>query len=149
MGIGISGGVGSSTIAHNIAWLMSSLFKSEVVVADLDLPPRRRAPLGMQGVIRAPGLLGVRGVRVKQAALHLHLRRLMRSMKLERVADQVLQELTHLCRIGLQRRQLADELGSVSRTGVRVCEARIGQPIRPRPGWQRKERPPTGESRFS
>lgn len=35
--IGAKGGVGSSTIAHNIAWAMSSLFKSEVVVADLDL----------------------------------------------------------------------------------------------------------------
>ncbi|MGE0282064.1 MAG: CpaE family protein [Rhizobiaceae bacterium] len=36
--IGAKGGVGSSTIAHNLAWTMSSLFKSEVVVADLDLP---------------------------------------------------------------------------------------------------------------
>jgi len=36
--IGAKGGVGSSTIAHNVAWTMSSLFKSEVVVADLDLP---------------------------------------------------------------------------------------------------------------
>ncbi|MDX8493408.1 CpaE family protein [Mesorhizobium sp. VK22B] len=35
--IGAKGGVGSSTIAHNVAWAMSSLFKSEVVVADLDL----------------------------------------------------------------------------------------------------------------
>jgi pilus assembly protein CpaE len=35
--IGAQGGVGSSTIAHNVAWTMSSLFKSEVVVADLDL----------------------------------------------------------------------------------------------------------------
>ncbi|WP_206628097.1 CpaE family protein [Mesorhizobium sp. M1A.F.Ca.IN.020.06.1.1] len=34
--IGAKGGVGSSTIAHNVAWAMSSLFKSEVVVADLD-----------------------------------------------------------------------------------------------------------------
>jgi pilus assembly protein CpaE len=36
--VGAKGGVGSSTIAHNVAWTMSSLFKSEVVVADLDLP---------------------------------------------------------------------------------------------------------------
>jgi pilus assembly protein CpaE len=36
--IGAKGGVGSSTLAHNIAWAMSTLFKSEVVVADLDLP---------------------------------------------------------------------------------------------------------------
>ena len=35
--IGAKGGVGSSTIAHNVAWAMSSLFSSEVVVADLDL----------------------------------------------------------------------------------------------------------------
>ena len=35
--IGAKGGVGSSTLAHNVAWAMSSLFKSEVVVADLDL----------------------------------------------------------------------------------------------------------------
>src|SRR6187455_1501398 len=35
--IGAKGGVGSSTIAHNVAWSMSTLFKSEVIVADLDL----------------------------------------------------------------------------------------------------------------
>jgi pilus assembly protein CpaE len=35
--IGAKGGVGSSTMAHNVAWAMSSLFKSEVVIADLDL----------------------------------------------------------------------------------------------------------------
>ncbi|WP_442579949.1 AAA family ATPase [Mesorhizobium sp. ASY16-5R] len=35
--IGAKGGVGSSTIAHNVAWTMSNLFSSEVVVADLDL----------------------------------------------------------------------------------------------------------------
>src|SRR5690606_5555498 len=35
--IGAKGGVGSSTIAHNVGWSMSTLFSSEVVVADLDL----------------------------------------------------------------------------------------------------------------
>src|SRR5690606_25441194 len=35
--IGAKGGVGSSTIAHNIGWTMSSLVSSELVVADLDL----------------------------------------------------------------------------------------------------------------
>lgn len=35
--VGAKGGVGSSTIAHNVAWAMSNLFKSEVLVADLDL----------------------------------------------------------------------------------------------------------------
>jgi pilus assembly protein CpaE len=35
--IGAKGGVGSSTLAHNVAWTMSTLFSSEVVVADLDL----------------------------------------------------------------------------------------------------------------
>jgi pilus assembly protein CpaE len=35
--IGAKGGVGSSTIAHNVGWAMSNLFSSEVVVADLDL----------------------------------------------------------------------------------------------------------------
>lgn len=35
--VGAKGGVGSSTIAHNVAWSMSTLFKSEVVVADMDL----------------------------------------------------------------------------------------------------------------
>lgn len=35
--IGAKGGVGSSTIAHNVAWTISTLFKSEVVVADMDL----------------------------------------------------------------------------------------------------------------
>lgn len=36
--IGAKGGVGSSTIAHNVAWSISSQFENEVVVADLDLP---------------------------------------------------------------------------------------------------------------
>jgi pilus assembly protein CpaE len=36
--VGAKGGVGSSTIAHNVGWCMSTLFKSEVVVMDLDLP---------------------------------------------------------------------------------------------------------------
>lgn len=36
--IGAKGGVGSSTLAHNLAWSISSLFDNEVVVADLDLP---------------------------------------------------------------------------------------------------------------
>jgi pilus assembly protein CpaE len=36
--IGAKGGVGSSTMSHNIAWTMSTLFSSEVVVADMDLP---------------------------------------------------------------------------------------------------------------
>lgn len=35
--VGAKGGVGSSTIAHNVGWAMSSLFTSEVIVADLDL----------------------------------------------------------------------------------------------------------------
>src|SRR6185437_10311069 len=35
--VGAKGGVGSSTIAHNVAWSMSALFSSEVMVADLDL----------------------------------------------------------------------------------------------------------------
>lgn len=35
--IGAKGGVGSSTIAHNVAWTMSTAFNTEVVVADLDL----------------------------------------------------------------------------------------------------------------
>ena len=35
--IGAKGGVGSSTIAHNVAWSVSRLFDSEVVVADMDL----------------------------------------------------------------------------------------------------------------
>ena len=36
--VGAKGGVGSSTIAHNVGWMMSSAFSSDVVVADLDLP---------------------------------------------------------------------------------------------------------------
>ncbi len=35
--IGAKGGTGSSTIAHNIAWSMSSLFDSDVVIGDMDL----------------------------------------------------------------------------------------------------------------
>lgn len=36
--LGAKGGVGSSTIAHNLSWMISSLFKNEVVIADMDLP---------------------------------------------------------------------------------------------------------------
>jgi pilus assembly protein CpaE len=36
--IGAKGGVGSSTIAHNVAWTMARLFGSDVIIADLDLP---------------------------------------------------------------------------------------------------------------
>jgi pilus assembly protein CpaE len=36
--IGAKGGVGSSTIAHNVAWTMARLFGSDVILADLDLP---------------------------------------------------------------------------------------------------------------
>jgi pilus assembly protein CpaE len=36
--VGAKGGVGSSTVCHNVGWAMSELLKCEVVVADLDLP---------------------------------------------------------------------------------------------------------------
>ncbi len=35
--VGAKGGVGSSTIAHNVAWLMSRKFMNDTVVADLDM----------------------------------------------------------------------------------------------------------------
>ena len=35
--IGAKGGSGSSTICHNVAWSISSLYNTEVVLADLDL----------------------------------------------------------------------------------------------------------------
>jgi pilus assembly protein CpaE len=35
--IGAKGGVGSSTICHNVAWTMSEMMSTEVVIADLDL----------------------------------------------------------------------------------------------------------------
>jgi pilus assembly protein CpaE len=35
--VGAKGGVGSSTIAHNIGWLMSRKFDAETVITDLDL----------------------------------------------------------------------------------------------------------------
>ncbi|MBO0663686.1 AAA family ATPase [Jiella sp. MQZ9-1] len=35
--VGAKGGVGSSTIAHNVAWSIAKLFSSDVVLADLDL----------------------------------------------------------------------------------------------------------------
>jgi pilus assembly protein CpaE len=36
--VGAKGGVGSSTICHNAAWSLSELLKTNVVIADLDLP---------------------------------------------------------------------------------------------------------------
>jgi len=36
--MGAKGGVGSSTIAHNVGWAISSGFNEDVVIADLDLP---------------------------------------------------------------------------------------------------------------
>jgi pilus assembly protein CpaE len=36
--MGAKGGVGSSTVAHNVAWTMARLFGSDVILADLDLP---------------------------------------------------------------------------------------------------------------
>ncbi len=35
--IGAKGGAGSSTVCHNVAWSISDLFKSEVVLVDMDL----------------------------------------------------------------------------------------------------------------
>jgi len=35
--IGAKGGAGSSTVCHNVAWSISSTFRNEVVLADLDL----------------------------------------------------------------------------------------------------------------
>jgi pilus assembly protein CpaE len=35
--IGAKGGVGASTISHNISWAISTLFKNEVVIADMDM----------------------------------------------------------------------------------------------------------------
>lgn len=35
--IGAKGGVGSSTVAHNVAWAISSSFESDVILTDLDL----------------------------------------------------------------------------------------------------------------
>ena len=35
--VGAKGGVGSSTICHNVAWTISEILKSNVVIADLDL----------------------------------------------------------------------------------------------------------------
>lgn len=36
--IGAKGGVGASTIAHNVSWAISTLFQNEVMVVDMDLP---------------------------------------------------------------------------------------------------------------
>jgi pilus assembly protein CpaE len=36
--VGAKGGVGSSTICHNVGWTMSEVLKTDVTIADLDLP---------------------------------------------------------------------------------------------------------------
>ncbi|MCP1198765.1 CpaE family protein [Notoacmeibacter sp. MSK16QG-6] len=35
--VGAKGGVGASTIAHNVAWAVTNLFENDVVIADMDL----------------------------------------------------------------------------------------------------------------
>jgi pilus assembly protein CpaE len=35
--VGAKGGIGSSTVCHNVSWCMSEMLKSSVVIADLDL----------------------------------------------------------------------------------------------------------------
>jgi pilus assembly protein CpaE len=61
--IGAKGGVGSSTVAHNVGWSIARRTQSDVVVADLDLPfgtvgldfqPRRRS-LDWPRWYRTPG----------------------------------------------------------------------------------------------
>ncbi|PLX35735.1 MAG: CtpF protein [Hyphomicrobiales bacterium] len=36
--VGAKGGVGSSTVAHNVSWIISEQMKQDVVLADMDLP---------------------------------------------------------------------------------------------------------------
>ena len=36
--VGAKGGVGASTLAHNVGWSIARMFESDVVIADLDLP---------------------------------------------------------------------------------------------------------------
>lgn len=36
--LGAKGGAGASTIAHNLAWTISETFRSETIIADMDLP---------------------------------------------------------------------------------------------------------------
>lgn len=36
--VGAKGGVGSSTVCHNTAWIISEVIKTDVVIADMDLP---------------------------------------------------------------------------------------------------------------
>lgn len=59
--IGAKGGTGSSTVCHNVAWAMSELLKSEVVVADFDLAFgtvgldfNQEATLGIAEALQAP-----------------------------------------------------------------------------------------------
>ena len=37
--VGARGGVGSSTVAHNVAASMARIYSSDVILADLDLTP--------------------------------------------------------------------------------------------------------------
>lgn len=63
--IGAKGGTGSSTVCHNVAWAMSEILKSHVIVADLDLPFgtasldfNQEAIEGMAEALMAPERLG-------------------------------------------------------------------------------------------
>lgn len=62
--VGAKGGVGSSTIAHNVAWAISQEFASDVVIADLDLAFgtagldfNQDPPQGMAEAVSAQGRL--------------------------------------------------------------------------------------------
>ena len=51
--IGAKGGVGSSTIAHNCAFGISTLFSTETILADLDLPMARPISISIRTRRRA------------------------------------------------------------------------------------------------
>lgn len=59
--VGAKGGVGSSTVAHNVSWIISEQMKQDVVLADMDLPFgtaglnfNQDPPQGMSEAISSP-----------------------------------------------------------------------------------------------
>ena len=103
--IGAKGGVGSSTVCHNVAWAMSEILKTNVVVADLDLAFGTTGPRLQSG-----SGAGHRGSAASPERLD--------EVLLDRLLTKCSEHLSHLRRAGRARPRLR-YLGRCLRPGHR------------------------------